>query len=581
MGDGGLHIGSHAANLRVRGRADRLRTIYFIAVAVLAALVPLILFAGLWVRAELAANHRELEEFLAARASGLSARLDAEMRQQISVLQAIASLPSLDEPSLDDFHGSAVRMLPSMPHWAEISLLDASGQWVASTSSPVGADLSARAVSRVVRQVVESRQPAIDSYQPGRSLNDLQDTVVIYVPVLRENAVRYILAAGMRAGHVQDVLQQLQSPELLTVVVDEDGNVLARSRGSEEFRGQPVNAELLTATTDRSSGLFEAPTLDGQSVLTAFRRSPVTGWLAVAAADLRQTERISRRSTWTIVAAGALSLTLAGILAVFLFYNVVERRVSDERLAASRALSELDARLLATTQAALSEQRKAASEREVLLREIYHRVKNNLQIIQSLLRLGSRELDPEQREPFELAIRRIGAMARVHTLLYNSPDLASIDLKDYLEELVAETANGFGAEERGIRTILEAESMRVPLDTAIPLAFIAVEILTNAFKHAFPEGRSGTITVTATQAGEQGMLTVVDDGVGMPEAPRRKRPLGLNLVTKLVEQIGGTLEAPKPGGSQFQITFPLAGPAQAPLPVFPSGPAESRERSGS
>ena len=144
------------------------------------------------------------------------------------------------------------------------------------------------------------------------------------------------------------------------------------------------------------------------------------------------------------MAAGGIALTLAAALAVFLFYSVVERRVSDERFAASRALSDLDARLLATTQEALAEQRKASSEREVLLREIYHRVKNNLQIVQSLLRLGSRDLEPDQRDAFESAIRRIGAMARVHTLLYSSPDLASIDFRDYLEASSKEVADAFG-----------------------------------------------------------------------------------------------------------------------------------------
>jgi two-component sensor histidine kinase len=248
---------------------------------------------------------------------------------------------------------------------------------------------------------------------------------------------------------------------------------------------------------------------------------------------------------------------LAAVLAVFLFYNIVERRVSEERLAASRALSDLDARLLATTQEALAEQRKAASEREVLLREIYHRVKNNLQIVQSLLRLGSRGLHDEQREPFENAVRRIGAMARVHTLLYNSPDLASIDFKDYLDGLVKEIADAFGAEERGIDTVLDAESMRVSLDTAVPLAFIAAEILTNAFKHAFPGSRRGKVTITARREGDSGLLMITDNGVGLPKDARSIRPLGLTIVTKLVQQIGGTLEEPPPGDSTFRIVFPL------------------------
>jgi two-component sensor histidine kinase len=257
------------------------------------------------------------------------------------------------------------------------------------------------------------------------------------------------------------------------------------------------------------------------------------------------------------------------VLAIILFYNVVERRVSDERYAASQALTELDARLLTTTQEALAEQRKAASEREVLLREIYHRVKNNLQIIQSLLRLGSRSLKPEQREPFESAIRRIGAMARVHSLLYKSPDLASIDFKDYLEDVVRETADAFGGDLRGIRTELDARSMRVPLDTAVPLAFITVELLTNAFKYAFPGRRRGTIVVSAQSDGEHGILTVADDGVGLPDSPvpqGGRRSLGLTLVNKLVEQIGGTLEAPEPGKATYRVTFPLTPPHATVLP---------------
>ena len=252
----------------------------------------------------------------------------------------------------------------------------------------------------------------------------------------------------------------------------------------------------------------------------------------------------------------------------------MERRISDERLAASRALGELDARLLATTQEALAEQHKSASEREVLLREIYHRVKNNLQIIQSLLRLGSRDLDPDQQEPFESAIRRVGAMARVHSLLYQSPDLASINFRDYLRDVVQETADAFGAETRGIATALDAEPMRVPLDTAVPLAFITVEILTNAFKHAFPAGRSGTISISAHPEDGHGVLTIADDGVGLPTGKGRRRTLGLTLVMKLVEQINGSLEAPEAGRSTYRVTFPLAHPAPERLP-HDAGPGQS------
>jgi two-component sensor histidine kinase len=527
---------------------------------VLAALVPLILFAGLWVRAELNESERDLQSYLTTRATGLAGRIDAEIQQQLSVLQAIAALPSLDEPNLPLFHTAANRMVASMPQWAVIALLDpATGQQRVNTLRPVGAELPPTTAPDIVRRVAATRQPAVHTRYAGQGGLYTQNTVLLFAPVIREGGVRHVLAAGMKAEVVQNLMQpSVHDPGLLSVVVDETGRVLARSRGIEQFQGRQSNEQLRQATDGRDRGYFSAPTLEGQDVFTAFQRSPLTDWLAVAATDQKQYDALADRSAWTLLGTGALALTLAVVLGVFLFYNVVERRVSDERYAASRALSELDSRLLTTTQEALAEQRKAASEREVLLREIYHRVKNNLQIIQSLLRLGSRDLKPEQREPFEAAVMRIGAMARVHTLLYRSPDLASIDFRDYLDEVVRETADGFGADARGIAMELDASSMRVPLDTAVPLAFITVEIITNAFKHAFPDGRPGVIRVEARQDGEEGLLVISDNGVGIPAVSGRKRPLGLTLVHKLVEQIGGTLEAPEPGGSTYRLRFSLA-----------------------
>ena len=552
------------------GRDDRFRSLSFIAAAVLAALVPLILFAGLWVRSELDKGQRELETYLANRADGLVQRLDADIHQQLSVLQAIAAAPSLDEPDLVYFHASAVRMLTAMPQWATLALIDpADGRQVVNTLRPVGSNLPTTAAPEAVRRVAETRTPAVFTREPGANALYPDRIVLLFVPVVRDGAVRHVLAAGMKSETVQRLLQQdVQDARLLTVVADEQSRVLARSRSPETMLGRDVSDETKRETAGRDRGLTVTRTLDGEWMTTAFRRSALTGWIGAAGMDRASFSALSYRSTWAMIATGALSLTLAGVLAMFLFYTVMERRISNERLAASRMLGQLDARLLATTQEALAEQHKAAAEREVLLREIYHRVKNNLQIVQSLLRLGARDLTPEQREPFEGAIRRIGAMARVHTLLYNSPDLASVDFGDYLTGIVGETAEAFGAQERGIRTVVDVEPMRVPLDIAVPLAFIAVELLTNAFKHAFPDDRSGRVSITARQEHEEGRLVIEDDGIGVPASAGDRRPLGLTIVSRLVQQIGGGLQEPPPGSSRFRVTFPLGATAfRAPDPL--------------
>ena len=357
-----------------------------------------------------------------------------------------------------------------------------------------------------IARVADRREPEIHSRYAGEAGLADRGTVILYMPVIRDGAVRSVLGRRFRRRWSSGSCRRRPSPASSASWWTSAAAFSPVPPILATIVGQEADAQILRAATNRSSGLFSDRRSRGPAGL---HRLPALAAdrLAQHRGDRSPADGFAHRGLdLDHRAAGALSLTLAGVLAIFLFYNVVERRVSDERFAASRALSELDARLLATTQEALAEQRKSASEREVLLREIYHRVKNNLQIVQSLLRLGSRDLRPDQREPFESAIRRIGAMARVHSLLYKSPDLASIDFKDYLEDLVRETAEGFGADMRGIRTEIEAESMRVPLDTAVPLAFITVEILTNAFKHAFPDQRRGTIEVTARQDGDHGVL---------------------------------------------------------------------------
>lgn len=543
----------------------RLQTLYLVATVGLAGLVPLMLFAGFWVRSELGKSQRDVEMLLDARASALSRQVEAEVQSQLAAMQALTALPELDSGS-DAFAEAARRMTKAMPHWTSLSLVEVGSGRVVFSTRASSADDPDRAK---VGAAAETRRAQIET-RPSAAREG--GGIVLYVPAVRNDAVALVLQMAFDARDIQDiVLAQSRDGPLTGLVLDADGRVLAGSASSDAI-GSDASAATRTATALRDAGLFQSNAPDGEPIASAFRRSALTGWVAIASISRHESDRLLSGTALATTAAGALSLVLAGILAVFIVHTVMERRVSEERLAASRTLSELDARLLQTTQEALAEQRKAASEREVLLREIYHRVKNNLQIVQSLLRLGSRDLQAEQREPFESAVRRIGAMSRVHTLLYNSPDLASIDFKDYLEELLKELSEGFAAGERGIESVLDANAMRMPLDTAVPLAFIAVEILTNSYKHAFPDGRSGRITVEVSRDDGHALLGIRDDGIGVGEDAAAKRRLGLTIVRKLVQQIGGTLQEPPPGSSVFVVRFPLETekarlPASAPLPA--------------
>jgi two-component sensor histidine kinase len=549
----------------------RLQTLYAIAAATLAAIIPLVVFAGFWMRSELNKNQHETEAFLTAQARALSYRIDGEIREQLSALTALAALPSADAPNVQEFTEDVDRIMMVMPTWSVVGLVDAeTRQHLVSRGGTWQVNREQEAIETVRR----TRRPTVET-QPGGMAG--REDVLLYVPVLRDQAIRLLVVAGVRVPELQAIAAHARRDGLLLSILDGKNRVIGRSRAADRFVGQAVSEDFKRAATG-SEGLYEGTTLDGELTFGAYARSPLTGWVSFVSMSRAELDAAARRSVWATIAAVALSVVLVAVLGIFLFHTVMERRVSNERLAASQALGELDARLLATTQEALDEQRKAASEREVLLREIYHRVKNNLQIVQSLLRLGSRDLKPDQREPFESAVRRIGAMARVHTLLYNSPDLASIDFKEYLEELMRELSEGFAAEERSIEHALKANSLRLPLDTAVPLAFIAVEILTNAFRHAFPEGRAGMIDVSTWREGKVGTLRIEDNGIGLTPGQRTKRQLGLTIVGKLVQQIGGTLQEPAPGSSTFIITFPLddeedAGPSEEQSERFAAAPA--------
>lgn len=215
--------------------------------------------------------------------------------------------------------------------------------------------------------------------------------------------------------------------------------------------------------------------------------------------------------------------------------------------------------------------RRSLADKEVLLREVHHRVKNNLQVISSMLRLQARSVeDGTVRRMLEEGDGRVRSMALVHEQLYRSGDLAFVDFGRYLERLAQ---NVVGSSPRGaaaIETHVAAEPVGVPLDLAIACGLIVNELLANAVKHAFAGGRAGRIDVGFARDGQLAVLTVCDDGIGLASAPgpAPEGGLGLRLVEALVRQIGGTLSIEPSHGASFRVEFAL--PAGTPGAIEPA-----------
>ncbi len=202
----------------------------------------------------------------------------------------------------------------------------------------------------------------------------------------------------------------------------------------------------------------------------------------------------------------------------------------------------------------------AADYREMLFRELNHRVKNNLQLIESLLRLRGRGRSEEIRKILGEVALRVGAIGELHAELSGSTE-AMLDLGDLLERLTSNPA--LVPPERAVAVRCRAESLAVPVDQAIAVALIAVEAVTNAIKHAFPGDQSGLIEVELIARDDQVTLTVTDDGVGIAQQAAEADWSGFKLMEALARKISGTVETCGARGTTMTVTFPR----QPPLPA--------------
>jgi two-component sensor histidine kinase len=193
-----------------------------------------------------------------------------------------------------------------------------------------------------------------------------------------------------------------------------------------------------------------------------------------------------------------------------------------------------------------------------LLKEVHHRVKNNLQIISSLLSLQAQEIrDPEVSRLFGESQARVRSMALIHEQLYRSDDLAQIDFAAYVRELVDNLAQGFGSAASGVHFTLDVEPAPLLLDLAIPCGMIINELVSNALEHAFSGGRAGEIRIAFGREDDAYCITVADDGPGMRRQPvaGEATSIGLKVVEALARQIHGKVDRAHREGTVFTIRF--------------------------
>ncbi|MBI5679716.1 MAG: PAS domain-containing protein [Methanobacterium sp.] len=204
------------------------------------------------------------------------------------------------------------------------------------------------------------------------------------------------------------------------------------------------------------------------------------------------------------------------------------------------------------------EMENSLKEKELLLKEIHHRVKNNMQIISSLLNLQKNYVEGEESlNILQESQNRVKSMAMIHEKLYKSKKLTHINIKDYIQSLVSDLSYFYGAIENNINAITEIDDIKLNLETAIPFGLIINELVSNSLKYAFTNKKQGEIKVSFKTHGQKYELIISDDGIGIPKDIDFKNTdsLGLQLVNNLIDQLDGEIEIEKTHGTKFKIKF--------------------------
>ncbi len=533
---------------------------------------------------------RELTGLARGLARGLAGQLRVDLEAMLTTTVAFASSPQIVNMVPVQQESFLEEVYLYYPRFSSIAVFDLSGRPLASSLSDrlpsVAERESFQTAARhghqawMVTSDFDTERPRLLIHTPIR---DAQRRVVA---VLGADVNLEVLSVYVRKVHIGGSGQAF--------VLDTAGRLLLHSNRAElsqypdpPWMGVPMQAR----PTSSGSNTYRS---GGETRISGYAPVPDIGWTVIVERPERELLAPLTR-TWRLSIAGLSASVLFAMLATMF---VIRRLTLPLRqlVAAARAIGSGDrtaplpallphggelgtlVEAFTTMHQAVDEreqrllkevsERKEAearvkaslAEKEVLLKEIHHRVKNNLQIISSLLNLQSRHAaDRLTREMFKESRSRVKSMALIHEQLYESEDLARINTADYIQRLTADLFRSYKLDSSDVALSLNVSHVLLGVDVAIPCGLILNELVSNSLQHAFPKGRKGEVCVDLNAVEHDELtLTVSDNGVGLPEALdfRRSESLGLQLVNTLVEQLKGTIEHAGNHGTEFKVTFP-------------------------
>lgn len=433
------------------------------------------------------------------------------------------------------------------------------------------------------QNILQKRTDAVSGYVFSDAL---QQPVLAYgSPVLdADGSLRGVIELQIRLQWLSAIGQEPGLPtDSAVYLLDQDGNVLVTSEASQgKLDNALPDSSWLSYVITGTKTMFDAVGQDGVErnyAVSAIGDHPL--YILLGQPSARLIEPLSRDliiqiTALCVVSIAGMSAALVGSRFLVTRWieqlseaarsmRVVELANSNEFRGAPvefRELSETLSDMAARIEARESDLKVSLAQKQMMLREIHHRVKNNLQIVASLLNLYARIPRGEAiKQAFSDVQMRINALALVHRHLYESQDIQEIDLAPFMTNLCHLLQDGSGVPPRRVKLHIDMPSLKMTGERAVPLALLTTEILTNAFKHAFPNQRAGNIYIRlAPEEGGRAMLTIMDDGVGRSSADAavESSSMGQTLITAFTKQLGGEIAISGSPGTTCTLHFSLA-----------------------
>jgi two-component sensor histidine kinase len=459
------------------------------------------------------------------------------------------------------------------PEWSELMLHNAAGELIFTTARPLGSSAPQTGPRSLwLKKAMGGNGRQISDLMPSQTANAY--VAVVFHPAMTKDGTRFGLSVSITADKWTRLLQQLPVPAgWVAGIVDGNGIVIARTRKASDTVGKQVPKWLLDAIRSAPSGHAGGPSFEGDALAVSYTRSSISGWTTAFAAPASSMVAPLRRALIMAVAVNGLVLGI-GLLLVGAFAHRLLRsldwlaRAADAMIvpstspstAPSPMASEVDAVHAAIRR--VSAHLTAAKERQLtLLRELQHRVGNELQAIISLIAMAGRA-DPSEecRHVLRDLEARIDVLRRAHAQLDRNGEAGTVELGTFLRDICA---HGIALHDcRAARISFEArtDEVHVRHDTAVSLGLIANEFVTNSVKHAFPKTPGTILLELKALENQQISLTLSDNGIGI--SPQNRRSSGLQLIAGLAEQLGASAEWDVEAGTRLRLRL-----SASPTPV--------------